>query len=119
MSDFSRTDARPNDERYGPLRPAVAVGEEVYVYHHAGLIGLEIGPWVSVPNSPHVTVGLTPDQARWIAQELLDRSTALWQADIVDTSTAAAPVDHLPTGGRCRHASRRGSGRDVEGGVRM
>jgi len=82
VSDFSRTDARPNDERYGPLRPAVAVGEEVYVYHHAGLIGLEIGPWVSVPNSPHVTVGLTPDQARWMAQELLDR------ADEVDGKTS-------------------------------
>ena len=82
MSDFSRTDARPNDERYGPLRPTAAVGEEVYVYHHAGLIGLEIGPWVSVPNSPHVTVGLAPDQARWVAQELLDR------ADDVDGVTS-------------------------------
>jgi hypothetical protein len=82
MSDFSRITPAPTMRGYGPLRPTAAVGEEVYVYHHAGLIGLEIGPWVSVPNSPHVTVGLTPDQARWVAQELLDR------ADDVDGVTS-------------------------------
>lgn len=75
MSDYSAVDGRPAPE-FGPLQLCDAVSEEVYVYHHGGRVGLEIGPWPSVPGSPRVavTIGLTADQARYVADELLDRA---------------------------------------------
>lgn len=68
MSDYD-----PGDGRTAPLKP-YTVSDEVYVYHHGGIIGLEVGPWGTEPGSPTVTVGLTADAARYLAGELMARA---------------------------------------------
>lgn len=71
MSDYQPGDGRPD----APLRQCT-VGDEVYVFHHGGLIGLEVGPWSADggPHPPAATVGLSAKQARFVARELLDRA---------------------------------------------
>lgn len=77
MSDYQQNDGRPA----GPLRPCT-VGDEAYVYHHDGLVGLEVSPF-DPPGSPAVTLGLSSTAARYLARELLAR------ADEVDGQTTA------------------------------
>lgn len=69
MSDYQDGDGRPAS----PLRPCT-VSDEVYVYHHGGLVGLEVGPWGTSPGSSEVTVGLSAEAARYVARELVERA---------------------------------------------
>jgi hypothetical protein len=74
MSDYNHTDGRPDASEYGPLQGAHSYNEEIYINHHGKLIGLEVSPW-DHPCRAHgvlgATIGLSPDAARDIAEQLL------------------------------------------------
>ena len=74
VSDFDPADGRPT----APL-PSCIVEESVYVFHHDGLIGLEVGTFGADGRSPEVsvTLGLTAEQARYLARELASRADEL------------------------------------------
>jgi hypothetical protein len=64
VSDFDPQDGRPEV----PLVPCT-VDEAVYVFHDAGLVGLEVGTFGIDGRNPETSVvlGLTIDQARYVA----------------------------------------------------
>ena len=68
MSDYNDADGRPPVD-VPELEPAT-VNEEIYVYHHGGVVGLEVGVW----NGPTVTLGLSAQGARSVARDLLARA---------------------------------------------
>lgn len=74
MSDYDPHDCRPE----APLVPCT-VAEAVYLFHDAGLVGLEVGTFgVDGRNSEtSVVLGLTVDQARYVARELNERADDL------------------------------------------
>ena len=84
MSDYNHTDGRPNAREYGPLKRTTCLPDELYLYNHGELIGLEISPWDHPCRSHGVlgmTLGLTPDAARDIAEQLVR------MADKLDSSS--------------------------------
>ncbi len=71
MSDFDSSDDRPET----PLVECTA-SEAVYVFHDAGLVGLEVGTYGVNGRNPETSVvlGLTADAARWVARDLMRRA---------------------------------------------
>lgn len=71
VSDYDVSDGRP----VAPLVQCT-VSEAVYVFHDAGLVGLEVGTYGVDGRNPETSVvlGLTIDQARHVARELNARA---------------------------------------------
>lgn len=71
MSDYQPGDCRP--EGFVTTNPTM--GDEIYIYHHDGYVGLELCPW-GRPGESHptpLTLLLTPDQAEYVVRELSAR----------------------------------------------
>ena len=71
MSDYDPHDGRPE----APLVQCT-LSEAVYVFHNAGLVGLEVGTYGIDGRNPETSIvlGLTVDQARHVARELNERA---------------------------------------------
>lgn len=52
------------------------VDEAVYVFHDAGLVGLEVGTFGGDERNPETSIvlGLTVEQARYVARALTERA---------------------------------------------
>lgn len=74
VSDFDTDDGRPNAPRVG-----CPVDESVYVFHDGGLVGLEVGTYGVDGRNPDTSLvlGLSVDQARHVARQLIERADDL------------------------------------------